>query len=250
LRSLYAQHGLKDHHKTYRFFKNLYDYDQKPVLLVSRHKLDAQTGLHLAKNQKIFRHYDYSTGQTAYCYRTNEKLIGTAAKPVLIKKNYRLGTRSLNPLSLLSLASKHSKKELYLFKKPKTHLDQDFQEFLITRLLLLCKKAEFLHTPLEQDHVPKEIGQCSNSIYQHFQVKPVLHFSFEPQQASIIRTFIEKLDTSAHEFDLEESHDFNSYPITHDQKHETILKLNGLCGCEIRARNQYLDNWNMNYYYA
>jgi hypothetical protein len=21
-----------------------------------------------------------------------------------------------------------------------------------------------------------------------------------------------------------------------------------LCGCEIRARNQYLDNWNMNYY--
>jgi hypothetical protein len=111
----------------------------------------------------------------------NEKLTGQAAKPTLIKKNYRLGTRSLNPLSLLKLAAKHNKKELYQFKKPQKHLNQDFQAFLITRLLLMCHKAEFLHTPLEQEHVPKEAEQCSNSIYSHFQTKPVLHFSFTPK---------------------------------------------------------------------
>jgi hypothetical protein len=248
LRSLYAKHGLKDNHKTYRFFKNLYEYEQKVAILNAGKKIAAENFLPLPKNQKIFRHYDYSTGQTSYYYRTNEKFSGTAAKPLLLKKNYRLGTRSLNPLSLLSLAAKHSKKELYTFKKPKQQLSQDFQEFLITRLLLLCKKAEFLHTPLEQDHVPKEVDQCSNSIYTHFQTKPVLHFTFSSENALVVRSFIDKLDTYATEFDLEESQDFNSYPITHDQKHQITQKLNGLCGCEIRARNQYLDNWNMNYY--
>jgi hypothetical protein len=127
-------------------------------------------------------------------------------------------------------------------------LNQDFQEFLITRLLLLCSKAEFLHTPLEQEQVPKEVGQCTNSIYSHFQTKPVLHFSFLPESASLVRSFISNLDTYSQEFDLEESQDFNSYPVIHDQNHQTIKSLNGLCGCETRSRNQYLDNWNMNYY--
>ena len=250
LRSLYAQHGLKEKKRTYRFYLNLYDYEQKPVLLISKHKLDAQTGLHLARNQHIFRHYNYQTQQTSYFYRTNEKLSGKASNPVLIKKNYRLGTRSLNPLSLLSLASKHSKKELYQFKKPQAHLNHDFQEFLITHLLLLCSKAQFLHTPLEQDRVPKENKQCNSAVYTHFQTKPILHFSFEPKQASLIRTFIDKLDTYSQEYDLEESKDFNSYPITHDQKHEVLLKLNGTCPCDpIRTRNQYLNNWDMNYCY-
>ncbi|CAI2181500.1 19950_t:CDS:2, partial [Funneliformis geosporum] len=88
-----------------------YDLMSKPALLIGRHKLDAQTGQPLAKNQKIFRHYDYHTAQTTYFYRTNEQLVGQVANPTLLKKNYRLGTRSLNPLSLLSLATKHSKKE-------------------------------------------------------------------------------------------------------------------------------------------
>ena len=127
-------------------------------------------------------------------------------------------------------------------------MQHDFQEFLITRLLLMCHKAEFLHTPLEQERVNKESGNCDNLIYTHFQTKPVLHFSFLPQNAQVVRNFIAKLDTYAQEYDLEESKDFNSYPIIHDQQHETTLKLGGLCGCEIRARNQYLDNWNMNYY--
>lgn len=202
----------------------------------------------MARNQKIFRHYNYENQTTTYYYRTNEKLSGKTSNPVLIKKNYRLGTRSLNPLNLLSLFTKSNKKELYLARKPKTHLDQDFQEFLITRLLLLCSKAQFLHTPLEQEQVLKEVQQCNQSIYAHFQVKPVLHFSFLPEQALTVRQFIDKLDTYAQEYDLEESQDFNSYPITHDQKHQITQQLEGLCGCEIRARNQYLDNWNMNYY--
>jgi hypothetical protein len=99
-----------------------------------------------------------------------------------------------------------------------------------------------LHTPLEQERVSKENNLCDNLIYTHFQTKPVLHFSFTPQNSPIVRQFIDKLDTYAQEYDLEESKDFNSYPVIHDQKHETIKKLQGLCGCEIRARNQYLDN--------
>ena len=247
LRSLYTEHGLKDKKRTYRFYLNLYDYDQKPVLLIGHHKLDAESGQHLPKNQKIFRHYHYETSETSYFYRTNEKLSGKCANPTLIKKNYRLGTRSLNPLNLLSLFSKHSKKELYLARKSKRQLNQDFQEFLITRLLLLCSKAEFCHLPLEQDRVPKENKQCSSTIYTHFQTKPVLHFSFLPQNAQVVRTFIANLDTYAQDYDFEESKDFNSYPIIHDQQHEITQKLTGLCGCEIRARNQYLDNWHLDY---
>jgi len=244
LRSLYTQHGFQTHSKAYHFFKNLYDYDQKPALLIGRHKLDAQTGQHLAKNQKVFRHYDYQTAETSYFYRTNEQLVGQAQQPFLNKKHFRLGTRSLNPLSLLKLATKNSKKELYSFKKPKKPtLQQDFQEFLITRLLLLCSKAEFLHTPLEQEHVPKEAEQCNQSINSHFQTKPVLHFQFLPENASVVRSFINNLDTYALEYDLEESKDFLFYPITHDPKHEAILKLGGTCPCDpIRARNQYLNN--------
>ena len=247
LRNLYLENGFQSHSKAYHFFKNLYIYDQKPVLLIGRHKLDALTGQHLPKNQKIFRHYDYENLTTTYFYKTNEQLVGQVQKPFLSKKHYRLGTRSLNPLSLLKLATKHSKKELYNFKKPQQHLDQDFQEFLITRLLLMCHKAQFLHTPLELEQVPKEVGQCSNSIYSHFQTKPVLHFQFLPENATVVRSLMDKLDTYAQKYDMEESQDFTAYPVSHDAKHETILKLGGLCGCEIRARNQYLDNWYLDY---
>jgi hypothetical protein len=221
----------------------LYDYDQKAAILQGGKKIAALSGEYLPRNQKIFRYYNYQTQITTYFYRTSEQLVGKVSNPTLLKKNYRLGTRSLNPLSLLSLATKHSKKELYQFKKPKNNLvQQDFQEFLITRLLLLCNKAEFLHTPLEQEHVPKEVGQCNQSIQAHFQTKPVLHFQFLPENATVVRSFIANLDTYSQEFDLEESQDFNSYPVIHDQSHQTIKNLQGLCGCEIRARNQYLDN--------
>ncbi|CAG8699751.1 3569_t:CDS:2, partial [Ambispora gerdemannii] len=72
--SLYAEHGLKDKKRTYRFYLNLYDYQQKPALLIGNHKLDATTGQHLARNQHIFRHFNYQTQQTTYFYRTNEQL--------------------------------------------------------------------------------------------------------------------------------------------------------------------------------
>ncbi|CAG8674798.1 6526_t:CDS:2 [Cetraspora pellucida] len=205
-----TQHGLKDKRRTYRFYLKLYDYDQKPVLLLGRHKLDATTGQLLPPNQHIFRSYNYQTKQTTYFYRTNEQLVGHAASPVLIKKNYRLGTRTLNPLNLLKLASKH---------------------------------AEFLHTPLEQDQVPKEVGQCNQLIYTHFQTKPVLHFSFLPENAPLVRSFIAKLDDYATEYNMTESQEFYSYPITHDTKHEVAKNLDGTCPCDpIRSRNQYLDN--------
>jgi len=237
-----VQHGLKDNHKTYRFFKNLYEYDQKPALLITKHRLDALTGQHLPKNQKIFRHYDYETQETSYFYRTNEQLVGKCSNPILIKKNYRLGTRALKTNLLLSLANKSARKELYSFKKPKRPLQTDFQEFLITRLLLLCQKAEFLHLPLEQEQVPKDKSLCDSLIYNHFKTKPVLHFQFLPENATVVRSFINNLDTYAQEYDMEESSNFYAYPITHDQKHKTLLKLTGLCGCETRARNQYLNN--------
>jgi len=205
-------------------------------------KLDATNFSPLPKNQKIFRYYNYETAETSYFYRTNELLTGKAAKPTLLKKNYRLGTRSLNSLNLLPLFSKSNKKEIYLARKPKQQLDQDFQTFLITRLLLLCKKAQFLHTPLEQEQVLKEAQQCSEDIQHHFQAKPVLHFSFTSQNATTVRLFIDQLDTYAQEYDMEESQEFLVYPISHDAQHRTITELGGLCGCEIRARNQYLDN--------
>jgi hypothetical protein len=241
--SLYTQHGFQTHNKAYHFFKNLYEYEQKSVLLIGKHKLDLLTGQHLPKNQYIFRHYDYATRQTAYFYRPQEKLVGQAQKPFLSKKHFRLGTRSLNPLSLLKLATKHQQKEAYHFKKPPQNLiESDFQSFLITRLLLLCSKAEFLHTPLEQEKVPQNKNICDQLPYTHFQIKPVLRFQFLPQNAQLIRTFIANLDTYAQEYDLEESQEFYSYPITHDQKHQTSKNLGGLCGCETRARNQYLNN--------
>ncbi len=250
LRSLYQQHGLKENHRTYRFFLNLYDYEQKPVLLIGKHKLDALTGQHLPKNQKVFRYYNYQTQETSYFYRTQEKLVGQSAKPVLIKKNYRLGTRSLNTLSLTNLAYKDKKKEIVNLTKSKLKLatlQQDFQEFLVTLLLPLCKTAEFVHIPVEKEEVPKELNNCDNTVANHFQTKPVLRFTFEPEQASVIRAFSEKLDTYAQEYDMEESKEFLTYPTQHNHQHQTIKELGGLCGCEVPARNSYLNNWFWTY---
>jgi hypothetical protein len=242
LRNLYEKHGLKDKNRAYHFYHNLYEYEQRTVLLSGQSKIDQLTGKRLNNQQTIFRHYDYETQRTSYFYRTNKRLLGQRAKPILIKKNYRLGTRTLSALSLLNLATKSAKKEAYLLKKPPQPFQKDFQEFIITRLLLLCKSAEFTHLPLEAEQVPKENTLCNGLIYTHFQTKPVLRFTFLPEQATVIRAFMEKLDTYAEEFDMEESKEFLAYPITHDFKHQTITELGGLCGCEIRARNQYLDN--------
>jgi hypothetical protein len=210
LRQLYQEHGLKEHHKTYSFFKNLYSYEARPVNLQNKSRLDGLSGKFLNNNQKVFRHYNYSTKETSYLYRTNENLIGKAQKPSLIKKNYRLATRSLNPLNLLKLAQKDSQKEAILFKKnpPKRDIGSDFQEFLITRLLLFCKSAEFIHLPLEQDQVPKLKSKCDQTIYHHFKPKPILHFKFASESVPFVLSFLNNLDFYAEEHDTEEAKDF------------------------------------------
>jgi hypothetical protein len=108
---------------------------------------------------------------------------------------------------------------------------------------LFCKKAEFLHIPLEQGRVPKETRACNQSITSHFQTKPVLSFQFAPENTASVRQFLANLDTYAQDYDLEESQDFLTYPPNHDHHHETILKLGDLCSCDPhQARNQYLNN--------
>src|SRR5688572_7822610 len=101
LRSLYQEHGLADHHRTYRFYQNLYQYEEKEVLLDGNSKLDAHTKKFLNGNQHVFQRFNYETGETFYFYRTNRQLSGQCQTPILIRKNYRLGTRRLNPLNLL-----------------------------------------------------------------------------------------------------------------------------------------------------
>src|SRR5438270_824755 len=55
LRNLYQQHGLNNKNKTYRFFKNLYQYEEKEAILKNSSKFDALTNQHLAPNQHLFR---------------------------------------------------------------------------------------------------------------------------------------------------------------------------------------------------
>jgi hypothetical protein len=224
---------------------NSYQYSQREALIIGKSKLDAETKQYLAKNQTVFRHYDHTTEQTTYFYRTNEQLVGKAAKPTLIKKNYRLATRSLNPLNLLKLASKHSQKSAILFKKPKippkTAVHTDFQEFLITSLLTFCKTAEFINLPLEQDQVPKlqcrsllnELSfhsTCDKTVYHHFKPKPILHFKFTPEVVPIVLAFLNNLDDYASEYDTEESSNFLDSRFTDPTE----------------SRNAYLNQWQIN----
>jgi hypothetical protein len=192
---------------------NSYQYDQREALLIGKSKLDAETRQYLAKNQTVFRHYNYQTGETSYFYRTSEKLIGKCQKPNLIKKNYRLATRALNPLKLLKLAQKNPQKPAILFKKPKIPprtktTNTDFQEFLITNLLTFCKSAEFINLPLEQDQVPKLQSTCDQTVYHHFKSKPILHFKFAVEMVPFVLSFLNNLDSYAQEYDSEESSNF------------------------------------------
>jgi hypothetical protein len=200
---------MEANHKTYRFFKNLYEYEEQKAIITGKSKVDKLTGKCLNGNQRIFRKSD-----NTYFYRTNEKLSGKCAKPILIKKNYRLSTH-LNPYSLLTISKKSAKKPVInLQKSPLKQkiLQQDFQQFLITNLLLMCQKAEFLKIPLEADEVPKLKGVCNTFATSHFQTNSVFHFTFKSEQVSLIRNFIDKLDDYASDYDLTESKDFYFYP--------------------------------------
>lgn len=229
LRNLYQQHGLHAKNKTYRFFKNLYQYETRQATVDSGSKRDFLTGKHLAPNQHLFRRQD-----NTYYYRTKETLIGHCAQPLLIKKSYRLGYHGLNALPLLKLAQPTKQPVCLTFRqKPASKIaPAGFQEYLITSLLFLAKKAEFLNLPLEQPKVPKNGSQCDQLAYTHFQKKPILRFKFAKESASLVRTFMENLDHQAETFDLEEKQNFQDSRFSDS----------------ITARNAYLNRWNLNYH--
>src|SRR6185369_16119332 len=189
----------------YRFFKNLYQYQEKEAIIKNNSKLDALTNQYLAPNQHLFKRQD-----NTYYYRTNEQLIGHCAKPLVIKKSYRLGYHGLNTLPLIKLSQLTKQREHLTFrKKPATKLvPVDFQEYLISSLLLLCKKAEFVNLPLEQPKVPQSRGKCDALDYTHFQKMPVLRFKFAKESANLIKQFILNLNQQAEEFDIEEKQNF------------------------------------------
>jgi hypothetical protein len=214
---------------------NLYTYEQREALLSGKSKLDALTNQYLNNQQQVFRHYDYQTKQTTYFYKTNEQLIGHCAKPTLIKKNYRLGTRALNPLNILNLAQKATKKETVWLKNPlesqfSRAQEKDFQEYLITNLLLFCKKAEFLQAPVEQTHVSKLKSKCDKAVSNHFTPKPLLHFTFKPETVPLVLAFLNNLDHHADYYDMEESKSF------YDSRFKDLTE----------SRNAYLNQWQIN----
>jgi hypothetical protein len=227
LRSLYRQHGFKEHNKAYRFFKNLYDYEEREAVFAGKGKFDKETNQRLNGNQHIFRRCDYQINQTSYFYRTNERPTGEVAQPFRRSKNFRLST-SLNYRNLAKLARKSKKKEtleLSFGRRKKKIFTHDFQEFLISRLLLLCQKAEFSKIPLEQEQVPRENGQCNKSVFSHFQTKSVLQFTFAPENMEVVHQFFNKLDDYAQEYDATEAQEFFIPQITDP----------------IRSRNSYLN---------
>jgi hypothetical protein len=213
---------------------NLYAYETREALITNNSKIDALSGKYLNNQQQVFRNYNYQTKQTSYFYRTNETLIGKCSKPTLIKRHWRLGTRSLNPSNLLSLANKSQHKETIHLKSPKQSTTfihspetfQDFQEFLVTNLLLFSHKAEFLHAPLEQSLVSKLRSKCDKNVQSHFTPKPLFHFTFSPESVPLVLAFLNNLDCHADYFDLEETKDF----------YDTRFKV------PPKARNAYLNH--------
>jgi hypothetical protein len=116
--------------------------------------------------------------------------------------------------------------------------------------LFFCEKASFVHLPTEQEQVPKEWAianqksACNQNIQSHFNSKPLLHFTFTPSVVPLVLQFLEHLDSLAEQFAITESSDFYTWPLHHDQAHQTLKQLGSLCGCEITARNNYLNDWD------
>jgi hypothetical protein len=100
---------------------------------------------------------------------------------------------------LLNISQKSPKEEAFNFQKKLAtkFVPIDFQEYLITSLLLFSKKAEFVNLPLEQPQVTKTKDHCDQLAYTHFQKQPVLRFKFAKESPQLIRTFMENLDRQA-----------------------------------------------------
>jgi len=144
-----------------------------------------------------------------------------------MKRNYRLAYHNLSTQPLLKLALETKQREHLTFRKTLANkiIPIDFQEYLLTSLLLMCQKAQFLNLPLEQPTVPKPL-KFDALDYTHFQRKPVLRFQFTKDQAEIIRNFILNLDNQASEFDIQEKQSFQDQRFTES----------------ITSRNAYLNH--------
>jgi hypothetical protein len=138
-----------------------------------------------------------------------------------------LGYHGLNTLPLIKLSQLNRKGESLTFrKKPAAKLvPVDFQEYLISSLLLLCKKAQFLNLPLEKPKVPQSRSKCDKLDYTHFQKMPTLRFKFAKENAELVRTFMLNLDNQAEIFDIEEKQGFADARFTNP----------------IHSRNSYLN---------
>jgi len=158
----------------------------------------------------------FKRSDNTFYYRTNEQLIGHCAKPLIIKKSYRLGYHSLSTQSLLKLSQQTKKREYLAFRRKSAakFVPVDFQEYLITSLLLLCQKAEFINLPLEQAKVTKVANKCDQLAYTHFQTKPTLRFKFAKENAHLIKEFMLNLDNQAQTFDIEEKQNFTDQRFT------------------------------------
>ncbi len=141
-------------------------------------------------------------------------------------------------MNILKLAHKPKHKETLLLKNssPSSGIIHsaehfsDFQEFLITNLLLFCQKAQFTHLPLEQLHVSKLEKSCDKSVNSHFQTKPVLHFNFAPETVPLVLAFLNNLDFYSDYFDMSESKEF------YDSRFTDLTD----------SRNAYLNHWQLN----
>jgi len=113
-----------------------------------------------------------------------------------------------------TLKSKHQETLLLKNSSPSSGIIQsaehfsDFQEFLITNLLLFCQKAQFSHLPLEQPHVSKLKKNCDKSVNSHFQTKPILHFNFAKEAVPLVLAFLNNVDFYSDYFDMSESKEF------------------------------------------
>jgi len=138
-----------------------------------------------------------------------------------------LGYHGLNTLPLIKLSQQTKPRDYLTFhKKPAAKLvPVDFQKYLISSLLLLCKKAQFLNLPLEQPKVPQSRGRCDQLDYTHFQKMPTLRFKFAKENAQLVRTFMLNLDQQAEELNLDEKQSFQDHRFTDP----------------IQSRNSYLN---------
>ena len=95
---------------------------------------------------------------------------------------------------------------------------------------MFCQKAQFTHLPLEQLHVSKLKNKCDQTPTNHFQTKPILHFTFAKETVPLVLAFLNNLDFHADYYDMSESKEF------YDSRFKDLTE----------SRNAYLNHWQLN----